>query len=213
MRTETIDGIGSIYGGEYDEITVDGVGTLKEDVTVNCLKVDGIFKSKGKISAQEIYIDGVARIFRNVKVRKVSIDGILKMRRARLYAEEITCGGIFTSNSEISADNINIDGVCSISRMYGDKIRITWESGGKINYKIPAMSMFLINFYFGKKISKTHNLVKVIECTELEASGLRAKEDRANKVKLGERCIIGKLYCDGEMEIDESCRIGKIIRG
>jgi len=214
MRSEKIDGIGSIHGGEYDVISVDGIGKLKGDASAKRIIIDGIFKGKGKLAAEEIEIDGVARVFRNIKSKSVKIDGILKLRRASLYADKIICDGVIVGNREINADEIHIDGICSVSKMYGDKIVLknNKNKGGRlINANIPIKIEQFFKLYFGRNVSMEYSIVDVIECTDLEAEDIVAKVIQANRVKLKGNCKIGKLICDGKMFIDDTCQISEIV--
>ncbi|HHV97373.1 MAG TPA: hypothetical protein GXX37_13045 [Clostridiaceae bacterium] len=43
-KNASIDGIGSIPGGEYDVVSVDGIGKIKGKVICNELKADGLLK-------------------------------------------------------------------------------------------------------------------------------------------------------------------------
>lgn len=214
MNRERIEGIGSIHGGEYESIHVEGVGKLKRDAKAGKVKIDGMFKSKGKLEADEVVIDGMARVFRELKVKRLTIDGMLKVRHARISAESIFCDGFLTCTGEVLADEIRIHGVCSVARMYGDHIHISHENGDIQLGDKERLFKFLTSLgklYLGRKVSTKYNLVDQIECTKLEASGLKAKTIRANSVTLTDGCYVDKLYCDGEMHIDNSCKIGRII--
>ena len=214
MNRESFEGVGSIYGGEYDAINVEGVGKLKGDATVNKVTVDGMFKSKGKLTAEEVVIDGMARVFRNMKVKKLEIDGMLKVRHANVNADIIRCDGFMSCTNEVSADEITIDGICSITKLYGDRITV---HNHRDNFDFGSKGQFLKYFsflgklYLGRKISTKYSLADVVECTRLDASRLRSKIVRADRVTLTDHCCIGKLYCNREMQIDRSCRIGEVI--
>lgn len=210
MKKSSIDGIGSMYGGEYEDITVDGIGKLKSSAKARNVKIDGIFKGKGRIDTDSFTCDGIARVFRDIKARNVRIEGIMKLRRAKLEADSITSNGIIICNREVSADKIFIDGACFISRMYGDTITIRHKQNWNDDSRMPSRFRTLLKLYFGRTISLTHSLVDVVECTRLEAVGIKSKTIKANYVKLGEGCIVDHLECDGEMDIHPSCIIGKI---
>ncbi|HOJ11630.1 MAG TPA: hypothetical protein PK733_13695 [Clostridiales bacterium] len=211
MSSEKIEGIGSFYGGEYDSIAVEGIGKLKGDAAAKSVVVEGLFKGKGRLITDQMVVEGVARCFRNIKSKYTEINGVLKLRRADLNADKIVCDGIIVATREVSADEICIDGSCSVAKMYGDKITITNNINSWKDSKIPIKFMFLMMLYFGRKISLSHCLVDILECTDLTASGLKSKIIRAGSVKLKDHCIVGKLICDGEIIIDDTCQIGEII--
>lgn len=210
MQNAKISGMGSIHGGEYKEVSVEGMGKLKGSIIAEKVTVDGMFKSNGEIDVNEFICDGLGRVFKNIKAKKARVSGVLKIRRAKLEADNITCDGIITCNREVSADEIYIDGVCSVSRMYGDKITIKNKNGGLENSKIPTKFLMLTNMYLGRRVSLSHSLVDVIECTDLEASGLKAKVVKAQNVTLSNDCIIENLECSGKVIVDDTCKIGNI---
>lgn len=213
MKDERIEGIGSIHGGEYDTIYIEGIGKLKGDVVARRIVVDGLFKSKGRIDVDEMKVEGVARAFRDIRAKTVDISGMLKVRRASLNADKVICEGIIVANQEVSADEIYVDGICSVSRMYGDNV-VLKNNRDRINGSrkaLPVRIKPLIKLYFGRDVSPDYSTVDVLECTNLEADGIRARVIRANKVKLNNGCIVDRLFCDGEISIDDTCRVGKII--
>jgi cytoskeletal protein CcmA (bactofilin family) len=75
----TIDGVGSLYGGSYDEVSINGVGKLKDDIKANIINVNGVFKSKGWIEAGSFISDGVSRVHNDIKVKELKVDGVLKL--------------------------------------------------------------------------------------------------------------------------------------
>lgn len=208
-RNANIDGIGSITGGEYDVITIDGIGKVKGNVTCSRLVVDGMLKGKGRINAGSFECDGMSRNFRDIKAKTVKINGLLKLRRAKLESDTINCDGIIVCNREISADEIYIDGVCSVARMYGDKITIKNRINGITESKIPYKILPFVRAYLGREINLSYSIVDVIECTELFAENLKAKSIKAHNVTLGENCEVDKIECSGELKYSNSCNIGK----
>ncbi len=211
MKNASLDGIGTLNGGEYNKVELDGISKLKHPLIAKSVSIDGIFKSKAKIQADILSFDGISRVFRDIKAKKININGIVKIRRANLYADEITCTGILVCNREVNADYINIDGTCSVSNMYGDMILINSSENNKHRAKIPSKLGFLGNLYFGRQVKTGLSLVDRIECTHLEGNNVHCKEVYANSVKLTGYSVIEELHCDGEIEVANTCRIGKIV--
>jgi cytoskeletal protein CcmA (bactofilin family) len=208
MNNEKIEGIGTIHGGDYNDIIVDGMGKLKGTVTAVKVVISGTFKAKGRLTAEEIYVDGFARIFKRIKAKKLIISGTLKLRHADVNADTVHGDGLLTSTGAICADEIRINGYCTVKKMMGDNISIHNDFTG-INKLVKRLGV-LTYLYFGRSIHFDHSLIDQIECTTLRASGIKAKTVHAGHVELGKGCIIDKLYCEGTMTIDPSCRIRKI---
>lgn len=208
MNNEKIEGIGTIHGGDYNDIIVDGMGKLKGTVTAAKVVISGTFKAKGRLTAEEIYVDGFARIFKRIKAKKLIISGTLKLRHADVNADTVHGDGLLTSTGAICADEIRINGYCTVKKMMGDNISIHNDFNG-INKLVKRLGV-LTYLYFGRSIHFDHSLIDQIECTTLTASGIKAKIVHAGQVELGKGCIIDKLYCEGTMTIDPSSRIRKI---
>ena len=69
MHSQTIEGVGSISGGEYERISIEGVGNSKGDITVKQLDIEGVFKSNGKIKAETIECEGVAEFSDTIRAK------------------------------------------------------------------------------------------------------------------------------------------------
>lgn len=203
-----IGGMGSVHKGEYDKVSIDGMGKIKGPIKSNSVSIDGMAKIKGKILTGEFTCDGMVRSFRSIKAKKVTIDGLLKLRRASLEADSIVCDGLLTCTNEVSADEIKLNGLCSIRRLYGENIEI--NSGSKeINISMPIKLNWFNKLYFGRNLNNQRSIVDVIECTNLEATGLVAKVIRADHVKLGEYCVVDILDCNGNVEIHPTSIVRK----
>lgn len=209
MNNEKIEGLGTIHGGDYNDIIVDGMGKLKGKVTAKRVKVSGALRSIGSLVAEQVTIDGFGRVYKSIKIKKLTIDGVLKLRRADLSADAVYNNGLLTSTRAINADEIRIDGYCTVKKMMGDTIVVHNDLGG-INKFVKSLRFFSI-LYFGRDMNLNYSLVDHIDCTFLKASGLKSKVVYAENVELGSNCRIGTLYCDGQMIIDPSCRIKKVI--
>lgn len=211
MKNASLDGIGMLNGGEYNKIELDGISKLKHPLIAKSVSIDGIFKSKAKIQADFLSFDGISRVFRDIKAKKIDINGIVKIRRANLYADEIICTGILVCNREVNADYINIDGNCSANTMYGDTILINSNENNNQNARIPSKLGIFSKLYFGRQVKTSMSLVDRIECTHFEGNNVYCKEVYANSVKLTGYSEIEVLHCDGDIDVANTCTIGKIV--
>jgi cytoskeletal protein CcmA (bactofilin family) len=207
MNNEKISGMGVIHAGEYDTINVDGMGKLKGSVKAGKIIVSGALKSKGRITAGELRIDGFARCYRDIRAKEVVNKGTTKIRRAKLQADFVQNEGLLTSTREISADEVIINGYCSVKKIFGDQITII--SDFNLVHSYVKKLHWLFYLYFGRHINMSYCLVDQLECTHLTATNLKARLVRAGSVQL-RNCRIKRLYCDDEPQLDPSCRIGRI---
>ncbi|MFW6265025.1 MAG: hypothetical protein ACOC3B_02860, partial [Bacillota bacterium] len=180
MSKSVIEGIGSIYGGVYDEVRIEGIGKLKGDLKTASLNIEGVFKSKARIEADTINCEGVARLLADVKAKTLNIEGVVKIRYGKLEADNIICDGVLISSKEISADKLFVDGLCSINKFFGEEIVIKHNSNSMNKTNLPVSIKPFDKLYLGRTLSSSHSLVDKIECSRLEASSLQAKIVKAH---------------------------------
>lgn len=94
-----IDGVGSIAGGEYQRLVIDGVGSVNGDLTSEYIEINGAGKFKGKVKAKSIEIDGSAKFLDDTICEELEIDG----------------SGNFKCN--LGVDNLEVNGSAKIEKM------------------------------------------------------------------------------------------------
>jgi cytoskeletal protein CcmA (bactofilin family) len=212
MNTEKFAGIGSINGGEYDVIKIEGVSKLKGDVRANLIDVLGVFTSKGRVNTKDLLCEGVGEFEKNVKAEKINVQGIVRMKNnAKLTADEIKCEGIILSNAEISADQIAIDGCVQADEVTGDTVTILSLKKSFIS-KIP----FDLSKAFGEHwyTNKNQNSnVGLVEATTIHLQGVKAKQVNGENITIGVNCDIEAVDCTGTLKLHPSSRIGVISGG
>lgn len=194
MSQMKIDGMGSITGGTYDEIKINGAGKVTDDVEFDSLKIDGACKALGSLVGKEIKINGELKAEKDIRVKQVKINGSVKSEEGKIYADEIWVDGVLVNDGEVNADTIKIDGRVSLNDVYGDKI-----------YMNPMTRKFL---FF--QCDKGRNCVKTIECSYLEAADLDCDTVCAAEIRLSGNCRIGHITCDGKLTYEQGCKIGTI---
>ena len=209
MKRERIGGIGSVSGGEYDSIRIDGIGKLKGRIKANQISASGMSRSKGEIEASLLNINGIHKAKRTIKVREAAINGVLRLKTASLHADKINCTGCLYCGRELSADQISIQGIFSISHIYGDTVRLVSDETAHL--PIGRKSRLFCRLLFGFRIPDGASRADYVECTELVASNTKFKTIHAGSVTLSQNCEVDKIYCDGPVTADSTCTIGKII--
>lgn len=209
MTSERIGGIGSISCGEYDSIQIDGIGKLKGSIKANQISVNGMSRSKGKIEVSLLNINGIHKAKRTIKAREAAINGVLRLKKASLHADKINCTGSLYCGHELSADQISIQGIFSISHIYGDTVKLFHDEN--VHLPIGRKSRLGCRLLFGFRIPGGASRADYVECTELVASNTKFKTIHAGSVTLSQNCEVDKIYCDGPVTADSTCTIGKII--
>ncbi len=211
LKEDKIVGIGSSYGGKIDILYVEGIGKLKGDMVATSVYTEGMFKSIGKIKSDSIHSEGMVRLLQDVEIGDMFFEGMVKIRNGNVSGDKLVCEGFISCDGEINVDNINIHGLCSIYRMYGDTIKIQHRNGGGVTRTFNGLIDSFSHTYLGRGYTSDSCLVDYIECTTLTADNLCSKEVHANNVVLKGNCSIGKLYCTGNIDISPTCQIGEIL--
>ena len=100
-----IDGSGSFSGGEYNQVSVDGLGRCTEPFTCQTLTVDGSL-STAAVTADALQIDGRLKTEGDLIARETDIDGLVlvsgSMRTESLDVDgSLTVDGVDAPNSSI----------------------------------------------------------------------------------------------------------------
>lgn len=196
MQNFKMEGIGTISGGEYDIVKIEGVGSCKGNIKANEISIEGVFDCNGDVETGLLYCEGVADFKSNIRAKKLVIEGVLSERSGgKIEAEEIVCDGAISTKGEVSADIINAEGCIEANEIVGDRIRINSRfTRGKI--------LTLIN--------RIQSKVKLIEATTIELRGVTAEVVNGNDITIGPKCNINTIDCSGVLFIDKTAKVNKI---
>ena len=196
-----IDGAGTINGGEYEKLDINGACTVDGDLKVKSLSINGVCTCKGSVEAESFDCDGVMTIHGNLRVGTADIDGVVTVNGNKIEADRIDCDGLLSVEGEISADVIDADGKLNAREIVGDRIRIKsyWKRG-----------LVAMLFEIGEKRSMKFSVVDLIEGTTVELRGVRAKSVNGHDVTIGKNCKIDHVDASGELSIAPSSEVGEI---
>ncbi len=198
LRNLIIEGMGSCYGGVYNAVKLEGMSTIKDNLKCNSFSSEGMCKCEGQIETGDMNVEGTFKGFGNIKARKFNSEGYFKAKNFSINADEINVEGLIVCG-ELSADLIEIDGVCHADKIFGETI--------VINPSIRTNTGF--NLFF-----KSYNISKaeLIECTELKADVLTADIIRASRVSLGKDCEVNIVEYSESADIHPNANVKKIVK-
>ena len=196
-----VRGVGTINGGAYKELNVDGVCNVMGDLEAESLDIDGVCTCTGNITAKELDCDGVLTVSGSLRAGKADIDGFVTVNGSKFEADRIDCDGLLNVEGEISADIIDADGVLNAREIVGDSITIRsfWRNGfwGKL-------------FRLDRTVGVKFSAVDLIEGTTVELRGVKAKSVSGHNVKIGKNCRIDLVEASGDLYIHESAWVGEV---
>ena len=194
-----IEGIATIDGGEYENLNIDGVCTIKGDVKTKHFDVDGTTSCEGGIICEHMDCDGVVSIEGNVRAEAIDIDGVVTISGNKLEANRIECDGVLNVDGEISADVIISDGFIKAQEIVGDDITI-----------LSKRSMMFFSFFKPKRFKYSN--VRLIEATKVTLRYVHADTVSGQYVNIGPGCEIRRVDCSGELIVDPKANIEEVVQ-
>ncbi|MCI1589279.1 MULTISPECIES: polymer-forming cytoskeletal protein [Heyndrickxia] len=206
-----INGFGSSSGGSFDDVSVNGKGTVVGDIKCNKYDCNGLGNVNGNVTADRVQINGKGKINGNLVGRDITVDG------------HSTLGG------DVTYESFRISGSCSIGGMVkGERLKINGKAtiggdceteefvsegifkiGGLLNAEDIDITLYgecMAKEIGGQSIrvrQKSYGLIKifktlfpsrlvatVIEGDDIYLEGVRAKIVRGNNVVIGKDCEI-----------------------
>ena len=194
----TIEAIGTVHGGEYGKIVIEGVGKITDSIQFEKLEIEGTCKSHGDHDGNLMSVQGIYKGDGNIKVRRLEVEGVMKTADKKIYADEIIVEGILSNGGEVNADKIRVEGCINFNDLFGDDI--------VINYSAHSYSVFS----FGKSIQTKINKANNIECTTLKACNITCHSISATDIYLESHCVVDTINCNGTLHYDSTCTIRNI---
>ncbi len=219
-----IEGIGSIREGQYEAITIDGVGTIQGDISVKRIEVNGKSKALGKISCNEMDVNGLLSTYDDIKVKEnCNVNGYCKTK-GTIKGKFFEVNGRVNVEKEVSFDNIKVSGElfvngnCQCEDLYLDgRMKISGLlSGDNLDLNISKVNE--IKEIGGEKVSvkKNKTIYKLLFfskernakliCDEIEADEIYLENTYCNIVRgrnitIGDGCVLNKIEYTGEINI------------
>lgn len=218
-----IDGIGSIREGQYQDVSIDGIGTIQGNIDVEKIKVNGKAKSLGKINTNYMDVNGVFNVSDDIKVKEeCKINGYCKTAGS-ITGKYLDVNGRLSANGEVDFDNIQvsgeifINGNCKCENLFLDgKAKIDGLLSGD-NLDLNILKVNEIKEIGGEKISvkKRTGTYKVLFftkeintkliCEEIEADEIYLENTHCNivrgrNIEIGDNCVINKIEYTGELK-------------
>lgn len=190
MQDLKFEGVGQINGGEFNTVTIEGVGTCSSKIKAETINIEGVFNCSGDVEVGYLYCGGVAEFKSNIRAKRLVVEGVVSEKNfSKIEAEEIHCKGVIKTGGEISADRIYAEGCIAAKEILGDDV--------KINAKYHANKII-------KLFQRDKSEVDLIEATRIELSGVTAGTVNGKDIIIGPNCRIDKIDCSGTITIDRS---------
>lgn len=230
MNNIDINGLGSINGGNYSDVSINGFGTVTSDLTCEDISVNGKGKTLGKITTKSMNVNGFLTCCDDIEVKEpFEINGVLSSKGG-LKGESIVVNGKSSFEKSVNVDKIQVNGDfytggdCQCEEflsegrvrvkglLSGDNIELSlsWnneinEIGGEI-VKVKRTEK-IYRFLFFSKTSRSKLISNIIEADDIYLEYTKCNVVRGRNIKIGDGCHIDKVEYSGELTINGDSNI------
>ncbi|MEG1002324.1 hypothetical protein [Clostridium sp.] len=223
LNNMDIAGNGTVGSGEYDRITISGMGKVVGDIKSKSLDVSGLGKSIGVINSENMNISGKFTTYAFIEsTKQIEISGCITCKDG-IKGKDIRINGYAKVLSKIQFDNLEINGV--IKGLNGAEGR-KFVSEGVVNIDgLLSADYININMFKTSKIKeiggeeivvrrRTHggvseiffkgNLVSdLIEGDKIYLERTKAKVVRGGDITIGIGSVIDRVEYSKNLSIND----------
>ena len=234
-RDLNINGKMRFPGGDFDNISVNGILDIDGDTKCDNLKVLGIFNVDGDLTAVSTKINGKTKITKAIKTdsmnvlgkadiagggtfKSVEVDGSLVVG-SNLVSENVKVNGHLTIEGDCNCESFTSKGVFTISGLLNsDNINVRLHSNckakeiGGSTIDIRRGDEINILGFVKLKFDKPNFKKGMLETDSIEGDEVfieytKAKIVRAHNIKIGAGCEIDLVEYKGTCEIDPDANV------
>lgn len=223
-----INGFGSSNGGQFHHVTINGKGTINNDiecvefecngsgtvqgtVKTDSAQVNGMVKILGNVDGQQLTVDGAAKIEQNVSVKKLKVSGKATVGGA-VKAEDVVIKGRLTVEEECEAETFKAESMFRIGGLLNAET-IDIKLFGDCRAKEIGGETILVNKNKGSLFDLFKPLTQLetdlIEGNKIEIEYTNAKVVRGNRIKIGANCNIGLIEYKDELVVDPKASVSE----
>ena len=183
------EGIGSVNGGIYDKLHVEGVFTAKGPIKANQLSGEGVMKFSA-LSAETLTLEGVTKV-----------NGLLE-------AGDCNSEGVLKAGAIIVSGNLYSDGVVNTSMLQADNATLVH------NKKKESIRPFtrIRAFFAGRDIQEENDAkIRDIEANKLVIEDYSVQKITGKDVVIGKGCVVDKVIATASLKIHKSAQVKDFI--
>ncbi|MEH7114473.1 polymer-forming cytoskeletal protein [Neobacillus niacini] len=226
----SINGLGSSNGGQFNQVTLNGKGTVNSDLDCTDFECNGSGTVNGNVAATTAKISGNGKINGTFEGETLSIDGTAKVKND-VIAKNLKVSGNASIGGKIKSEEIKIKGRISVGEdceAETFKAESQFTIGGLLNADLIDITIFseckakeiggqtilikqkssLLGFL--KPFIQTQLETELIEGDKIEIENTKASVVRGNNVTIGPNCTIGIVEYSGELSLDEKAVVKEV---
>jgi len=179
------EGIGSVNGGTYDRLHVEGVFTAKGPIKANQVSGEGVIKFSA-LSAETLTLEGVTKV-----------DGLLE-------AGSCNSEGVLKAGAIIVSGNLYSDGVVNTTMLQADNATLLH------NKRKESIRPFtkVRAFFSGKDLQNERNArIRDIEANKLHIEDYSVQKITGKDIVIGKGCVVDKVIATASLKIHKTAQV------
>lgn len=219
-----INGFGTSSGGRFEDVMINGKGTISSDIECRFYDCNGMGTVNGNVMTETVRINGKGKINGNVIARNITVDGHATLDGNVSY-ESIRISGHCSIGGNVKGERTKVNGKAIIGGNCETEEFVTdglFTIGGLLNAEDIDITLYgecKVKEIGGQSIrvrQKPNGLIKIlrtlfptklvtdiIEGDDIYLEGVHAKIVRGNNVTIGANCEIDLVEYYEESSIDK----------
>lgn len=226
-----IAGDGTVGGGHFGDVIINGAGKVTGDVTCTNFKINGAGSAEGNVSATNVLVNGTGSFSGKVETKEMNINGDATIQqglgvgsmklKGRLTvggvaAHDIDVRGEIRSGANIEADSLTGEGafraeglvnVGSIDFKLHGNSSATEIGGERVSIVLGRnfVGASLLSLFGEKRLTADS-----IEADEVVLENTTAKVVRGGNVSIGSGCVVDLVEYSGTLNQMPDARVGEV---
>ena len=183
------EGIGSVNGGTYDR-----------------LYVEGVFNAKGPIKANQVNGEGVMN-FSALSAETLTLEGVTKVN-GLLEAGSCNCEGVLKAGAIMVSGDLYSDGVVNTTMLQADSATLLH------NRRRESIRPFtrVRAFFSGRDLQDEKNArIRDIEANKLVIEDYSVQKITGKDVIIGKGCVVDKVIATASLKIHKTAQVKDFI--
>lgn len=179
------EGIGSVNGGTYDKLHVEGVFTAKGPIRANLVTGEGVLKFSA-LSAETLTLEGVTKV-----------TGLLE-------AGSCNCEGVLKAGAIIVSGNLSSDGVINSTMLQADSATLIHNSKKETTRPFAGIRAF----FTGRDIQDDKSArIRDIEANTLVIEDYSVQKIIGKDIVIGKGCIVEQVTADTKLRVHRTATV------
>ncbi len=235
MNNVHINGSGSVGGGTYDSVTINGSGHVNGDLVCQRMTINGSGSVHGNLQASDLFdINGSGKVQGNItETGKVGLHGSARIEGS-IHCRSFFSAGSSKINGDCEGEDVTMEGAITVGGLVnGERVRFKLQGNSKVGsiggteivveQKAGGIGNNMVVKFLGFEIFKSGGDGKtgsaLLETDTIEGDVISLVNTHANRVsgrivKIGPGCRIGQLEYTESVEVDrENSTVEQEVRG